>query len=166
MAKKKSQKKRGSRTHGRGKKAGRGAGLRGGRGQAGAMKHKKVGTLKENPKYWGDYGFTRPQSVLEETETLNVHEVDERVASWLEAEVATEEDDGVHVDLSEVGVDKLLGSGRVDQVLHVSVESASNSAVRKIEAAGGSVTLTGTSESETDDAAGSGSDGDSEQDEG
>ena len=45
------------------------------------------------------------------------------------------------IDLGEIGVDKLLGSGRVSRALHITVEHASARAVEKIEAAGGSVTL-------------------------
>ena len=42
----KTDKYRGSRTHGRGKKAGRGAGKRGGKGNAGLLKHKYISIIK------------------------------------------------------------------------------------------------------------------------
>lgn len=141
MAKKKSSKKRGTREHGRGHKKGRGAGLRGGRGKAGAMKHKRVRTVQRGEQ-WGDHGFTRPQAVLRDITTMNVGELDEAVPALLEAGSATADGDAVQVDLGALGVDKLLGNGQASRVLHVTVETASASAVTKVEAAGGSITTT------------------------
>jgi len=48
---------RGTRTHGRGKKAGRGAGLHGGTGNAGLHKHKVQYMLKFMPDHFGRHGF-------------------------------------------------------------------------------------------------------------
>ena len=47
------------------------------------------------------------------------------------------------IDLTELGIDKLLGSGRISSSLTVTVESASAKAVEKIEAAGGTVETDG-----------------------
>ena len=60
----KTSKYRGGRTHGRGRKAGRGAGLRGGRGNAGLHKHKWISTVKYSPEHFGRRGFKRPQLSL------------------------------------------------------------------------------------------------------
>ena len=55
---KKAQKHRGRcRTHGRGHKAGRGAGKRGGRGNAGLNKHRVMTRVKYMPGHWGMHGF-------------------------------------------------------------------------------------------------------------
>ncbi|GAH16501.1 unnamed protein product, partial [marine sediment metagenome] len=51
-------------THGKGKKGGRGAGLRGGRGNAGLLKHKHMYMTKNMPDHFGRHGFKRPQSVI------------------------------------------------------------------------------------------------------
>ena len=40
-----------------------------------------------------------------------------------------------------MGYDKLLGSGRIDRALNITVASASARAIKKVEAAGGSVNL-------------------------
>jgi large subunit ribosomal protein L15 len=45
------------------------------------------------------------------------------------------------LDLSALGIDKLLGTGKVSSALTVTVDSASAKAVEKIEAAGGSVEM-------------------------
>jgi large subunit ribosomal protein L15 len=51
---------RGSRTHGRGHKAGRGKGKRGGFGNAGLHKHKFKWMVKYDPDHFGRHGFKRP----------------------------------------------------------------------------------------------------------
>ena len=45
------------------------------------------------------------------------------------------------IDLTEMGYDKLLGSGRMERALNITVASASARAIEKVEAAGGSVNL-------------------------
>ena len=43
------------------------------------------------------------------------------------------------INLSEMGIDKLLGSGRISTALTVTVSEASQRAIEKIEAAGGTI---------------------------
>jgi large subunit ribosomal protein L15 len=45
--------------------------------------------------------------------------------------------------LSEHGITKLLGSGRIEHAINVTVAHASAKAVEKVEAAGGSVSIDG-----------------------
>ena len=119
---------RGSRYHGRGKKAGRGAGKRGGRGNAGLNKHKVMTRLKYMPGHWGMHGFNRHPSLRTVNSSINVGVV---------SEIA----DGDKIDLTEMGYDKLLGSGQFSKSLHIKVKEASSKAVEKVEAAGGSVEM-------------------------
>jgi len=118
-----------SRYHGRGKKAGRGAGKRGGRGNAGMNKHRVMTRIKYMPKHWGMHGFNRDPSLRTVHNTCNV--------SALEALAG----DGDSVNLAQHNFSKLLGSGRIESAIHVTVEAASAKAIEKVEAAGGSVTL-------------------------
>ena len=118
-----------SRYHGRGKKAGRGAGLRGGRGNAGLNKHRVMTRIKYMPNHWGMYGFNRDPSLRTVHVTVNVSQLADMVG----------EDDSVN--LSKLGIDKLLGSGQITKAISVTVEHASAKAVEKVEAAGGSVTI-------------------------
>ena len=120
-----------SRYHGRGKKAGRGAGLRGGRGNAGINKHRLMTRLKYMPGHWGMHGFNRDPSLRNVSVTVNVGQL-EAMAEGADS-----------IDLTELGIDKLLGSGRISSSLTVTVESASAKAVEKIEAAGGTVETDG-----------------------
>ena len=130
---------RGSRTHGRGKKAGRGAGLRGGRGNAGLHKHKWISVVKYCPDYFGHHGFKRPQSVVYSKVTMNLSEVEQSLPSLSKDGFAVHKDGKWSVDLSKMGVDKLLGSGRVRTAMDVKVAEASAKAEEKLKVAGGSV---------------------------
>ncbi|MEE2625142.1 MAG: uL15m family ribosomal protein [Candidatus Thermoplasmatota archaeon] len=117
---------RGSRYHGRGKKAGRGAGKRGGRGNAGLNKHKVMTRLKYMPGHWGMHGFNRHPGLRVVNTSINLGEVSE----------LAEEDS---INLREMGYDKLLGRGSIDRALTITVSEASARAIEKVEAAGGSV---------------------------
>jgi large subunit ribosomal protein L15 len=130
---------RGSRTHGRGKKAGRGAGLRGGRGNAGLHKHKWISTVKYFPDHFGRHGFKRPQSVVSGKVTMNLSEVELSLSSLSKDGIAIHKDGKWTVDLSKLGVDKLLGSGKIKTPLMVKVTEASANAEKKLKAAGGAL---------------------------
>jgi len=116
-------------THGRGKKAGRGAGLRGGRGNAGLMKHRHMYMTKYMPDHFGHYGFKRPQSILKRDVTINIGKLDKEFSGKKE------------IDLTKEGYDKLLGGGVISTKLKIKVEKASQSAIDKIEGQGGQVIL-------------------------
>ncbi len=116
-----------NRYHGRGKKAGRGAGKRGGRGNAGMNKHRVMTRIKYMPKHWGMHGFNRHPSLRTVYVTANVGQLEE---------MASGEDT---VNLTEKGIDKLLGSGQIRKALTVIVDEVSARAAEKVEAAGGTV---------------------------
>lgn len=130
---------RGSRTHGRGKKAGRGAGLRGGRGNAGLHKHKWISIVKYDPEHFGHHGFKRPQSVVRSKVTINLSEIELALPALSKDGFAAEKDGKWTVDLTRMGVDKLLGSGRISRPLTIKVAEASASAEEKLKAVGGSI---------------------------
>ena len=116
-----------SRYHGRGKKAGRGAGKRGGRGNAGMNKHRLLTRLKYMPGHWGMHGFNRNPGLRTVYVTCNVSDLEGMA------------DGNDSVNLTEMGIDKLLGSGRISTALTVTVEEWSARAAEKISAAGGSI---------------------------
>lgn len=128
---------RGSRTHGRGKKAGRGAGLRGGRGNAGLHKHKWLSIVKYDPDHFGRHGFKRPQSVVGSKVTINLSEVEQALPALSKDGFAEEKDGKWTVDLTKMGIDKLLGSGRISKPITIKVAEASASAEEKLKAVGG-----------------------------
>ena len=116
-------------THGRGKKAGRGAGLRGGRGNAGLLKHKHMHMTKNIPNHFGRHGFKRPQSIVKKDRTINVGDLEKEFSGKKE------------IDLTKEGFDKLLGGGKLNSKLKVKVEKASQSAIDKVKEKGGEIIL-------------------------
>ena len=116
-------------THGKGKKGGRGAGLRGGRGNAGLLKHRYMYMLKNMPDHFGRHGFKRPQSVIKRDNTINIGQLEERYPGKNE------------IDLTKEGFDKLLGAGELTSKLRITVNSASEKAIEKIKEKGGEVKL-------------------------
>lgn len=136
------EKHRASRTYGRGKKAGRGAGKRGGRGNAGLHKHKYISTVKYDPKHFGRYGFTRPKSPSERPlRTINVGQLDEQLEKFLKKGYAKKIGNKIELDLSLVKIDKLLGSGNLTNALIIRVDFASEKAKSKVADAGGEIKL-------------------------
>ena len=130
---------RGYRTHGRGKKSGRGAGIIGGRGQAGLSKTGKIGMLKYDRDHFGRHGFKRPQCMVEANRTINVGELSEQVERFVAMGFASKAGDVYSVNLADAGIDKLLGSGNIGIAVNVTVSQISEKARTKIVEAGGSV---------------------------
>ena len=116
-------------THGRGKKGGRGAGLRGGRGNAGLLKHRYMYMVKNMPNHFGRHGFKRPQSVIKKDKTINVGQLEEVFPGKSD------------IDLGKEGFDKLLGGGSLNKKMKIKVNSASEKAIKKIKEKGGEIKL-------------------------
>jgi len=141
----KKRRQRGSRTHGGGThKNRRGAGHRGGRGNAGRDKHEF-----HNHEPLGKSGFKRPQKVQEEVVEIDVRELDED-ATLLAADGLAEVEGGAfHIAASDVVDDadtadvvKVLGGGQVRNELVLTADDFSESAREKVEEAGGAAELT------------------------
>tara|TARA_Y100001970_G_scaffold17151_1_gene19399 strand:- start:10709 stop:11131 length:423 start_codon:yes stop_codon:yes gene_type:complete len=130
--------KTGSRTRGRGHKKGRGAGLRGGRGNAGCHKTKRI-MYERVGRVWGRHGFKRPQTVVTANNAINLKSIEENTSEWVEQGNASKKGKIVSIDLKEMGYDKLLGTGVPSQAYKITINAASAKAVEKIEAAGGEV---------------------------
>jgi len=133
------RKMRGSRTHGRGKKAGRGAGLIGGRGQAGLSKTGKMYMLRYDRDHFGRHGFKRPQCIVRANSTINVSELEESAQRFVDMGFAVKEGDMYNINLTNAGIDKLLGNGNIGIPVKVTVAQVSAKAREKIEASGGSI---------------------------
>ena len=134
------RKLRGSRTHGRGKKHGRGAGSRGGPGNAGLHKHKFKTMVKYDPGHFGRHGFTR-HAMPHETRVINLEQLVARVQELQAQGHAKPAGTGFEVDLTAAGFDKLLGGGRLDAAYTITVAAASEQARAKVQEAGGQVRL-------------------------
>ena len=123
---------RGLRTHGRGIKAGRGAGKQGGRGNAGLHKYKFKSMLLYAPDHFGRHGFKRPAQIRQEPRALKVGELDGFLPILEAAHAVQREGDGFVADLAKVGVDRLIGSGRTERPWKVFVPHASKHAKEKV----------------------------------
>ena len=130
--------KSGSRTRGRGHKKGRGAGLRGGRGNAGCHKTKRI-MYERVGRVWGAHGFKRPQTVVMANNAINLKVIEESAAEWVDQGNASKKGKTVSIDLKKMGYDKLLGTGVPSQAYKITISAASAKAVEKVEAAGGEI---------------------------
>ena len=131
----------GSRTHGRGKKAGRGAGKRGGRGNAGLHKHKYIKTVKYLPNHFGRFGFKRPQVVVGTKITINLFNVDEKLDELIRDGKIKKVKKNYELDLNELGYEKLLGSGIITKPVNITIKEATEKAITKVKDAGGKVNI-------------------------
>ncbi|MFH1771047.1 MAG: uL15m family ribosomal protein [archaeon] len=124
---KKDSRQRGSHTHGWGaKKKHRGAGSRGGRGNAGSGKR---GDAKK-PSFWNDPSYYKSKgfvSLKKSLKSINISQLNKF--------------ENTKLDLSKEGYNKLLGMGKSKTKYDIKVSYASESAIKKIREAGGTVTL-------------------------
>jgi large subunit ribosomal protein L15 len=122
---------RGSRTHGYGQIGQhRHSGQQGGHGAAGLHKHKWSWLILNDPNHYGRDPFFIPGA--------------EKVSRWLnvgdlEDMVVTGSDGPVSVDLTALGVEKLLGSGTVKRAFNVKVGQFTERAKDKLEKSGGKI---------------------------
>jgi large subunit ribosomal protein L15 len=121
---------RGSRTQGFGShKKHRGAGSRGGRGKAGYHKHKKSWIIKNEPDYFGKRGFKVPEGAKKQISSITLKDIDLLAKKLNKTEI----------DVSELGYDKVLSTGKITQPLTIKAKKIVEKAKKKIEEAGGKV---------------------------
>ena len=133
----KRSKYRGSRTCGGGThKNRRGAGNRGGRGRAGINAHHFVKWYKEmGGPVFGKDGFSNSSTFT--VSVMDIGIIDQIVPSLLAQGIAKNDGDAIVINIAELGVDKVLGSGKVTKKLNISAQAFSESAKIKIEKMGG-----------------------------
>jgi len=132
---------RGSHTHGGGaKKKRRGAGHRGGRGNAGSGKR---GDAKK-PSYWKNpLPAPKFKSRQKPDKVLNISDIEIRFENLLKSGVMEKQGDIYAVDLTKMKVDKLLATGTPTRKYKITVGKASKKAVEKIKAKQGEVLADG-----------------------
>lgn len=134
------RKLRGSRTVGGGcSKKRRGAGHRGGRGNAGLHKSKWSWVVKYDPKHFGKYGFKRPQGSISTFNPVNIDYLDEKSEELVKQGLAQKKDKAVEIDITDLGYNKVLGKGKVTKPLIIKSPKFSSLAIQKIEEAGGEI---------------------------
>jgi large subunit ribosomal protein L15 len=127
---KKIRKRRGSRTCGYGmSKKHRGGGSRGGRGNAGMLKHKKTWMVKYDPDHFGRKGFKVPVKAKNVIKAITLRDLDILARKLGKSEI----------DVSELGYDKILSKGTLTQPLTIKAKKVVERARKKIEESGGKV---------------------------
>ncbi len=141
---KKNERQRAKTTHGWGSmKKRRGAGNRGGRGNAGTGKRgdAKKPEIWKNAKYFGKYGFSS-KSRAPTMVTINIKTLEDRADSLVKKGYVKFENNAYVIDLAELGYNKLLSTGNATKKLLITTVYATEKAVEKVKKAGGNVTLT------------------------
>ncbi len=138
---KKVKKQRGSKTHGWGSmKKHRGAGNRGGRGNAGTGK--RGDTIK--PSLWkariklGKSGFKSKKKHYK-NERITIRDIDSSIDRLIQKKIAKKEGDAYSLDFTKTKIGKLLANGTTSKILNITILSASKKAVEKVAAAKGKV---------------------------
>ena len=138
--KKKTYKMRGSRSCGGGcAKKRKGAGHRGGRGNAGSGKEKKqkyTWFLKYEPDHLGKHGFKRLPELRKSKSAVNLRYLNDNLERLLEKGVAFKEKNNIIIDVSKLGVSNVLGEGKITKKFSVKADEFSEKAKIKIEKAG------------------------------
>ena len=115
------------RTHGYGQIGQhRHSGKQGGHGNAGLHKHKLSWMILNDPDHFGRDPF-RPPGYVRPARWANVGQLDDLARG------------AKSLDLTALGIGKLLGSGEVSGAYDVKVDSCTKKAQAKIEAAGGKI---------------------------
>lgn len=136
---KKVSRMRGSHTHGWGAKCKhRGAGHRGGRGNAGSGKRSDC----KKPSNWGDvdyfgkHGFVS-KGQREETVPVNLMYFEERLEKLVKEKLIKREGEHYIIDVSKLGFNKVLGYGKIKNKYKITSPYFSKEAKDKIKEAGG-----------------------------
>jgi len=112
------------------------SGGRGGKGGAGGRKHFWIRTVKYEPERYLHKGFLPRGAHAPKATTINVGELED-----LAMKVLTDYGvkGGNELDLTSLGIDKVLGRGKITTPLNIKVSGITMSAQEKIEEAGGSI---------------------------
>lgn len=118
----------------------RGAGSRGGRGNAGVYKHKWCRTSKYFPEHLGKHGFKR-HSNDKEISFVNIEFIEKNFNKFLNEGKITENNGKFYLNLRDLNYDKLLGKGTVMHSFVITTNQCSENAKKKIEAQGGEIII-------------------------
>ena len=103
-----------------------------GRGNAGLHKYKIKSVHIYAPDHFGRHGFQRPPELVERPKSLNVGDLDSVVPLLQAVHALSREGEAWVADLAKIGVDRLLGGGRVHGTWKVYVPHASGHAREKV----------------------------------
>jgi large subunit ribosomal protein L15 len=146
---KKAIKLRGHHTHGYGsKKKHRGSGHQGGVGMAGTGKKadQKKTMIWKDTKYFGRHGFDSKNTV--KIKYTNLFYIETHLDLLIKEGKARKEGNVYHINLKDLGCNKLLGSGIVTKVYNITTDFATKSAIEKVQTAKGTIKVNFVAEKE------------------
>jgi len=136
---KKTRKRRGTRTVGWGQIGQhRKHGQKGGR-KVGRHKHLWTYILRYEPDYFGKHGFKTPQSIKGKGNTINIAQLDQLTDKLNREKKLTKKQGKPYIDLTALGYQKLLATGKLTKPLLVQIDTYSENAAKKIQEAGGQI---------------------------
>lgn len=141
MVRRKTKKQRGGH-YGRGMKAGRGKGKRGGRGMAGLHKHKWVWTIKNDPLHFGGKGFTSHHP-KEPVVPITLHELADQFEQFKERGFVETVDNETVINLRNAGYTKLLATGEFRTKSRIIIDNATEKSINKLSSFGTTVETDG-----------------------
>lgn len=106
---------------------------------AGGHKHMWTWIVKYDPNHYGKYGFKRPQKTIFKFKPVNLDYLDEKADELVNKGLAVDENGKIAIDVTQLGYNKVLGKGTVTRPLIVKSLKFSETAITKIEEAGGEV---------------------------
>lgn len=128
---KKTNKVRGKRHHGKGNtKNRRGSGIRGGRGKAGSHKHKYS-------KYYTEFGVKKRLKAKVKGDSVNLADLEKYLNKKLEKKLIEKNNDVFVVDGKKCGLSKILGRGETKIKVEAVNVKAAEKAKEKLEELGG-----------------------------
>ncbi|MGP6219827.1 50S ribosomal protein L15 [Caldiplasma sukawensis] len=146
MVRTKTKKMRGGH-YGRGMKAGRGKGKRGGSGMSGLGKHRWVWMLKYDRNHFGVHGFTsHKKSNIDIPITLR--ELSESYPSLESAGYVKKEGENIIIDLAAAGYTKLLSTGVFNIKSKIIIPKTTERCINKLSSMGVTVEVNDKANSE------------------
>lgn len=111
------------------------SGGHGGVGNAGLHKHKWSWVLVYDPDHFGKHGFHRPGSE-EVKRWANVEDIEQILEKYQPKEFR---ENLPVLDLRELGIEKLLGRGKLSKPLYIIVDKWTKKAEEAVKAVGGKI---------------------------
>jgi len=107
--------------------------------RVGRHKHLWTYVIKYEPDYFGKKGFTRPKSLKQEINVINIGQLDELIGKLAKGKQLKKRGGKAFVDLDKMGYQKLLATGKITKPVLVKVATHSENAAKKIQEAGGRI---------------------------
>ena len=72
---------------------------------------------------------------------LNLKDLDTKIENFVQNKKATKSGNTYTINLNDINIQKILGRGKINKKINLTVKKASKNAIKKIKAAGGKITI-------------------------